>query len=65
MRPQLAQPWVARVGAIYCSTERNAIEGAPVPGQHLCLPFTQVAVLGENDRSAYWLVASRRVRGMS
>lgn len=52
MRQGLQQPWVAGIGAIYCSTEQKAIDGAQILGQHLGLPWTEVAELGENDRSA-------------
>jgi broad specificity phosphatase PhoE len=52
MRAGLRQPWVAGAGAIYCSTEQKAIDGARVLAEHLALPFTELADLGENDRSA-------------
>ncbi len=52
MRIGLRQPWVHGVKAIYCSTEQKAIDGARVLAEHLSLPFTQVAGLGENDRTA-------------
>ena len=52
MRAGLRQPWVDGVKAIYCSTEQKAIDGARVLAEHLALPFTEVADLGENDRSA-------------
>jgi broad specificity phosphatase PhoE len=52
MRAGLRQPWVRDIKAIYCSTEQKAIDGAEILAAHLGLDFTQVAELGENDRSA-------------
>jgi broad specificity phosphatase PhoE len=52
MRAGLRQPWVRDIGAIYCSTEQKAIDGAEILAQHLGLGFTQIEELGENDRSA-------------
>ncbi len=52
MRRLLDQPWVSEITAIYCSTEQKAIDGASLLAQHLSLPLSQVAALGENDRSA-------------
>ena len=52
MHAGLRQPWVKEIGAIYCSTEQKAIDGAEILGEHLSLPFTQIEDLGENDRSA-------------
>ena len=52
MRTGLRQPWVKDIGAIYCSTEQKAIDGAEILAQHLGLGFTQIEDLGENDRSA-------------
>ena len=52
MRAGLRQPWIREIGAIYCSTEQKAIDGAAIIAEHLSLPFTQVEALGENDRSA-------------
>jgi broad specificity phosphatase PhoE len=52
MRAGLAQPWVREVTAIYCSSEQKAIDGAEILAQHLGLHFTEIAELGENDRSA-------------
>lgn len=40
------------VTSIYCSTEQKAIDGARILAEHLSLPFTPIAELGENDRSA-------------
>jgi broad specificity phosphatase PhoE len=52
MRAGLRQPWIKDIGAIYCSTEQKAIDGAEILAQHLGLGFTQIEELGENDRSA-------------
>ena len=52
MRAGLRQPWVRDITAVYCSTEQKAIDGAEILAGHLALGFTQVAELGENDRSA-------------
>lgn len=52
MRVSLAQPWVAGIGSIYCSTEQKAIDGAAILAQHLGLPYATDEALGENDRSA-------------
>lgn len=52
MRQGLAQPWVAQIDAIFCSTEQKAVDGAQILGEHLRLPWTEIAELGENDRSA-------------
>ncbi len=52
MMASLAQPWVAGIGSVHCSTERKAIDGAEILGAHLRLPFATHADLGENDRSA-------------
>lgn len=45
-------PALADVAAIYASTERKAVEGAQAAARALDLPVTEVAALGENDRSA-------------
>ncbi len=52
MRQGLRLPWVNDITAIYCSTEQKAIDGARILAEHLSLPFTPIAELGENDRSA-------------
>lgn len=48
----LALPWVAGIRAIWCSPERKARDGADILAGHLKLPVTELAGLGENDRSA-------------
>jgi len=52
MRGLLKQDWMPHVAAIYCSTEQKAIDGATILSEALGMPLHQVAVLGENDRSA-------------
>lgn len=48
----LRQPWIADISAVYCSSEQKAIDGAQILADHRSLGLTQVAELGENDRSA-------------
>lgn len=48
----LARPWVGGVRAVWCSTERKARDGAEILAAHLGLPVSELADLGENDRSA-------------
>jgi broad specificity phosphatase PhoE len=52
MQALLLQPWVADVRAIWCSTERKAIEGAAIVGEALDIAPRCLAALGENDRSS-------------
>src|ERR671922_1330828 len=52
MRRLLGRPWIAQLGAIYCSMEQKAIDGAAIVSHATGLPFQQLATLGENDRSA-------------
>lgn len=52
MRAGLAQPWVRDVGAVWCSTEQKAIDGAEILAAHRSLPYATDEALGENDRSA-------------
>jgi broad specificity phosphatase PhoE len=52
MAAGLSQPWVRTIGAIYCSAERKARDGAAILGAHLGLPPHVIDALGENDRSA-------------
>lgn len=52
MRAGLGLPWLAEVSAIYCSTERKAVDGAEIWAEALGLSPVQVPELGENDRSA-------------
>ncbi|MBI3781992.1 MAG: histidine phosphatase family protein [Deltaproteobacteria bacterium] len=48
----LLQPWVAKIGAIFSSTERKAFDAASILAEHCRLPFTTVPELGENDRTS-------------
>ena len=52
MSGALALPWVMDIRAIWSSTERKAREGADILSASLGLPVTELAGLGENDRSA-------------
>lgn len=52
MHALLGQPWVARLGSVWCSTERKAIEGAEIVAQAIGMSLRPVSALGENDRSA-------------
>jgi broad specificity phosphatase PhoE len=52
MQALLARPWVRDVGAVWCSTERKAIEGAQIVAAAVGARPNQHADLGENDRSA-------------
>jgi broad specificity phosphatase PhoE len=42
---------ISRVGAIYCSTEQKAMDGAAIISEVLRIPYTTIPELGENDRS--------------
>lgn len=48
----LAQPWVSGIGAVYCSAEQKAIDGAEILAGHLGIGYQSVEELGEIDRSA-------------
>jgi broad specificity phosphatase PhoE len=52
MKKLLAQPWVGGVGAVYCSTEQKAIDGAEILAGYLAIGYEMVEELGEIDRSA-------------
>lgn len=52
MQATLDRPWVRRIRAIHCSTERKAIDAATILANGLGLGFSTHAALGENDRSA-------------
>jgi broad specificity phosphatase PhoE len=52
MHAMLAQPWVAGLKAVWCSTERKAIDGAALIGVAIGTVPRQLPGLGENDRSA-------------
>ena len=48
----LAQPWMARLGAVFSSAERKATDAARIVADRFGLSPVIVAGLGENDRSA-------------
>jgi len=52
MLKMLENHWISRIGAIYCSTEQKAIDGASIISEALGIPYTPIPELGENDRSA-------------
>ncbi len=52
MRAALALPWMRRIGAIFSSRERKAIDAAEIIAEALVLPLTTMPGLNENDRSA-------------
>jgi len=52
MQRLLSRDWLWEVGAIYCSTEPKAIDGATILSEATRVPVHTVAELGENDRSA-------------
>jgi broad specificity phosphatase PhoE len=56
MTALLARPWVAGIGAVYCSDEQKALDGAAILAAHLGLTPLVVPELGEVDRSSTgWL----------
>jgi broad specificity phosphatase PhoE len=56
MTALLARPWVAGIGAVYCSDEQKALDGAAILAAHLGLTPIVVPELGEVDRSSTgWL----------
>jgi len=52
MRALLGQPWVPKLGAVWCSTERKAIEAAEMIANAIGTSPRQLRELGENDRSS-------------
>ena len=52
MMRALVLPWVEGIRAVWSSTERKARDCADILARHLNLPVTELAGLGENDRSA-------------
>jgi broad specificity phosphatase PhoE len=48
----LHQPWVSSLGAVWCSTERKAIDGARIIAGAIGAVPHLLPALGENDRSA-------------
>lgn len=47
-----AQPWVWNLGAVWCSIEQKAIDGAEILAAAIGTIPRPMAMLGENDRSA-------------
>ena len=52
MKAMLEHDWMPELRAIYCSTERKAIEGAAILAEALELAYSAIPELGENDRSS-------------
>lgn len=52
MQRVLELPWAASLSQIFCSTEQKARDGAAIMSEALRVPTTEIAGLGENDRSA-------------
>ena len=52
MARALTLPWMSGIRAVWCSTERKALDGADILAAQLRLPIATLAQLGENDRSA-------------
>ena len=48
----LENRWLSGIGAIYCSAEQKAIDGAAIMSEVLGVTYTTIPDLGENDRSA-------------
>jgi broad specificity phosphatase PhoE len=48
----LNQPWLPGISAVWCSTERKAMDGAEIIGRAIGSVPRSLATLGENDRSA-------------
>jgi broad specificity phosphatase PhoE len=48
----LGQRWIGGIRSVWCSQERKAREGADIVAAHLGVAVTELAELGENDRSA-------------
>ena len=52
MTAMLARPWVRGLGAVYCSDEQKALDGAAILAGHLGLSPIVRPELGEIDRSS-------------
>jgi broad specificity phosphatase PhoE len=65
MRAALTRPWVRRIRAIYCSTERKAIDAAAILADGLGLGFATHAGLDENDRSATGYLAKAEFEALA
>ncbi len=60
-----AQPWAATLGAIWCSTERKAIDAAQILAATRGLPYSTLADLGENDRSSTGFLPRAEFEGVA
>jgi broad specificity phosphatase PhoE len=49
MRRILTRSWIRNIRAVYCSTERKAVDGAAILADFLGLSFEPVEAFGEND----------------
>ncbi len=65
MTAACAQPWAATVGAIWCSTERKAIDAAQILATARGLPYSTLADLGENDRSSTGFLPRAEFEGVA
>ncbi len=65
MQAALERPWVRRIRAIHCSTERKAIDAATILANGLGLEFCTHAALGENDRSATGYLRKEEFEGVA
>lgn len=65
MHQCLNQPWISDITAIYCSTEKKAIDGAEVLAKHCALPIHQARDLGENDRSSTGFLPAKEFEAMA
>jgi len=52
MAAMLVRPWVTGIGAVYCSDEQKALDGAVILAGHLGLTPVVIPELGEVDRSS-------------
>lgn len=52
MHSLLRQPWITHLGAVWCSTERKAIDGAEIITAAIDTIPVRLVTLGENDQSA-------------
>src|SRR6185437_3785163 len=65
MEQALTLPWMSGIRAVWCSTERKALDGAEMLATHLRLPVNRLAGLGENDRSATGYLPSTEFEAMA
>lgn len=65
MEAACCQPWAATIGAIWCSTERKAIDAAEILATSRGLPFSTLCDLGENDRSSTGFLPRAEFEGVA